>query len=310
MDKKQELVVHSSTLLKTVGKLSTMELKLMFHCITKVRRDGDMDDGNRHFELSHTDFSERIGKDNCYVSMREAARKLMRRTITFGSVIDKNGRVWDGEEINVLARQKWNEGEGVIRLSFTSEFMPLLVKLKGNYAQYLFNDVSKLESHYAIIFYGILRNHFNIQEKYHTNDNLIITVDEMRRIFELESKYKAHKDFKKYVLDRAVDEINKLSPLNVKYEQDKRGRRIDGYIFKVTEKAKNLDAGAKASKKVQKTCEGVKKAFENGKIIKINGDLVKDISGNIVSFNDGAGNLFELVKKGAEIEIYQREKLF
>ena len=42
----------------------------------------------------------------------------------------------------------------------------------------------------------------------------------------LEDKYAANKDLKKYVIDTAVDEINKKSPYYVTYEMTKTGRKF------------------------------------------------------------------------------------
>ena len=304
------LVVHSATLLKTVGKLSTMELKLMLYCITKVRRDAGYEPENRHFEIHHADFSGAIKKENCYIAMKSAAKRLHQRIVVFNEpVTDKDGKVWDGEAVSVLTSHKWREGDGTIKLSFSEEFMPLLANLSGKFAKYLFEDVAALESHYAIILYGLLRNHFNTQKSQGKKENLIIEMEDLRTFFELKGKYKAHKDFKKRVLDKAADEINRLSPLSVEYEQLKSGRRIVAYSFKVTSKhdeaAKPLPKRSKARKKIDLEMERVRQAFNLGKKVTFEGKELLELNGNIGSFEDGAANIYLMIKKGIEPKIKQ-----
>ena len=49
------------------------------------------------------------------------------------------------------------------------------------------------------------------------------------------------KNFKKYVLDLAVNEINEKTNITIGYEQKKKGRVITGFIFTVNEKRKAKD---------------------------------------------------------------------
>lgn len=52
------------------------------------------------------------------------------------------------------------------------------------------------------------------------------------------NEYKRMNDFKKRVLDLAVNEINEKSDLKVKYDNVKKGRSITGFKFVVHEKKK------------------------------------------------------------------------
>ena len=53
------------------------------------------------------------------------------------------------------------------------------------------------------------------------------------------------KNFKKYVLDLAVNEINEKTNIDISYEQKKKGRLITGFIFTVNEKRKEKDVTPK-----------------------------------------------------------------
>ena len=53
-----------------------------------------------------------------------------------------------------------------------------------------------------------------------------------------DGEYKAMNDFKKRVLDLAVNEINEKTDLTVSYTQEKKGRLIHGFKFTVKQKEK------------------------------------------------------------------------
>jgi len=274
----------------------------MHFCITKVRRDGGFGKENRLFEIRHDDFAALIGRDNCYAGMKAAVKRLQQQIVTINEPItDADGVTHAGGAINVLSAQYWADDEGYIKLEFSDRFMPYLTKLAGDYNKLFFEDIAQMKSTHSIRIYKLMRSHLNTNLKYGRNDNLLIEMSVLREVFELGDKYKVHQDFKKYVINRAVDEINRLSPLFVEYEQIKRGRRIHAYSFRVEDKAKPLPPKSKAAKAVQKTCDAIVNAHFKGRKITINGSVVIDLAGGLVSFGDCSANIFELVKKGAKI---------
>ncbi|MBX4377606.1 replication initiation protein, partial [Mycobacterium tuberculosis] len=63
----------------------------------------------------------------------------------------------------------------------------------------------------------------------------ILPIEIFRKQLGIEPKqYKGMSDFKKYVLDKAVEEINEHSDLLIDYVQKKDGRTIIGFYFNIT----------------------------------------------------------------------------
>ena len=58
-----------------------------------------------------------------------------------------------------------------------------------------------------------------------------VDVDWLRSIFQVQDKYKTIKDFKKYIIDPAIIDINEHSNIWVKYGQRKSGRTITHFQF-------------------------------------------------------------------------------
>jgi len=77
----------------------------------------------------------------------------------------------------------------------------------------------------------------------------------LKKTFQLEDKYKAIKDFKKYVLEPAVLDIKKHSDIRVDWVQRKTGRAVTHFTFKFNLKAKKIKR-----KNTELTYQGVKKS--------------------------------------------------
>lgn len=68
--------------------------------------------------------------------------------------------------------------------------------------------------------------------------NQSVSVGELRRILQLETKYKEFRELNKFVIKVAVNEINEKSDLLLSIEPIKQGRKVVALEFKVAKKAK------------------------------------------------------------------------
>jgi plasmid replication initiation protein len=75
-----------------------------------------------------------------------------------------------------------------------------------------------------------------------------VTIEWLREAFQLDGKYPAIKDFKKRVIEPAVEQINELTPLWVKWDQRKTGRRVSHLLFTFGKKPSEKAAKARKAK--------------------------------------------------------------
>ena len=105
------------------------------------------------------------------------------------------------------------------------------------FTQYLLSQTANLSSVYSVRLYELL-----IQWKTAVKTP-VFELSLFRGQMGLDDgEYKAMNDFKKRVLDLAVNEINEKTDLTVSYTQEKRGRTITGFKFTVRTKDKPKDA--------------------------------------------------------------------
>ncbi|MFW1886699.1 replication initiation protein, partial [Acinetobacter nosocomialis] len=74
---------------------------------------------------------------------------------------------------------------------------------------------------------------------------LISLSDFRHKIGVLDTEYKRMYDFKKYVLDIALKQVNEHNDITVKVEQHKTGRSITGFSFSFKQK-KSVSKSAKS----------------------------------------------------------------
>lgn len=100
---------------------------------------------------------------------------------------------------------------------------------KNGYVKYRLRYTASMKSQYSILLYSMLRDWLNTGRKEHE-----ITIDRLRDQFGANDKsYDLFKDFRKRVLDVAVDEINLISDIHVEYSRVKSNRKVVAIKFKV-----------------------------------------------------------------------------
>ena len=179
--------------------------------------------------------------------------------------------------ISPISKIEWNEAEDYISLYFTPEILPYITLLKKNFTQYKLEYIANMESKHSIVLYKMFSMYYNQymyyrdhgnrrQDQIESFRNPKISVKELREQTGTTDKYvKRFGDFKYFVLDKAVNEINEKTDLTIAYEKIRSGRRISDIQFHI--KKKVADASQEDVKHI-KTVEQTQRErdMENAKI--------------------------------------------
>jgi plasmid replication initiation protein len=111
-----------------------------------------------------------------------------------------------------------NKDSGNIKIQISRRMKPYLLFLKERYTQYELLYTLAMKSQYSIRLYELLKS-YEYQRK------RIFDIEELKLRLSAEH-YKRFPDFKRKVLDRALEEINTLSDLDVTYTIIKESRRF------------------------------------------------------------------------------------
>lgn len=240
------LIVKDNALIEASHKLSEAEQRLILLAILKGREYCDSIEQLKGQELiiHANDYSKIFGinKDMAYVSLKKAVLGLFEAKWGYKYTNDRGNKVVRYERFTQSAQ--YVEGEGLVSFKFSDAIIPMLVELERNFTTYEIGQVASLTSRYAMRLYEMIMRHFDKQKG---KGMLRISLDELRfRLGLLPTEYKAMSDFKKYVFDLAIRQINEKTDINISYEQQKKGRVITG--FEITSKYKASVKNAKKTK--------------------------------------------------------------
>ena len=111
------------------------------------------------------------------------------------------------------------------------DLKPYLLGLKEFFVSYRFYYVMAMKSQFSVRLYELLKSYGNL-------GNVTFKIETLKeRLDLLPDKFAQWNDLKRYVIEKAINEINLLTDLNVEYEPIKDGRTISKVKFIMTEKS-------------------------------------------------------------------------
>ena len=234
-----ELIVKDNALIQASYTLDTVEQRLILLAIAEARETGHGITENSLLEVHASSYINtfNVEKHTAYTVLRDASRSLFDRYVTYHDVNPKTGkdRSFHCRWVDKIG---YEPQSGIVFLRFTQDIVPLITRLEENFTKYELEQVSRLTSSYAIRLYELL-----IQWR-SAGKTPIFDLAIFRQQLGVEAQqYKTMSNFKTYVLDFALNQVNELTDITAKYEQHKKGRSISGFSFTFKQK-KNTSAKA------------------------------------------------------------------
>lgn len=137
--------------------------------------------------------------------------------------------------VPIIRELRWeDDAKNALQIRFTSEVLPYFTRLaSGNFTTYQLKDLFALDSVTSMSLYSyFIKNEFKYtnQESYEVE----LSLENIKALTDIgEKKYDRWVDFRRYVLDKIVEEINEKTTLKLEYDTIKKGRPIVGVRFKI-----------------------------------------------------------------------------
>jgi plasmid replication initiation protein len=273
-------VVKSNRVIEASYKLTLIEQKTLLAGISQIDSRKPLDP-LQGFEISVDDLiqlSETETK-NEYRDLKIAAERLLTRIVTINNPLPNEKRVTQ-LKTHWVSSVFYIPEEGKIRLYFSPQIVPYLSQLTSEFTQYQLKCIGKMSSIYAIRLYELLMQWKDVGKR-------DVELEWLKQCFELGDKYPSIKDFKKYVLDPAVKDINEHSSLQVAWTQRKSGRTVTHLLFTFAEKKPLIPEKPKrVTKPKEKMYFGVPKS-EIEKVARI-GESYEDVAARINKAKESA----------------------
>jgi plasmid replication initiation protein len=200
---------------------SELQLDLLFYLLSMFKKDRT--DGV--YEIVVKDLSAMTGKEYKYGYLRKATEEMGSRMFEV-STAKSLKQLW------MFQRVEYMIGEGRIEIEFANPIKPYLFDLKDNFTSFQLYAALRLGSKYAKRIYTLCSQW---KDKGQTQT---FSLDELKKMLTLvddkgNEKFERLSDFKRFVLDEAVKQINQHTDLQIGYTLQKRGRSFQSITFTV-----------------------------------------------------------------------------
>lgn len=234
-----EWVVMQNELLYAIGNLSADERKLIMYLSPLVRRMVDKDPKQNTFNVVASDFANFYDMDvkHVYKKLEDISNSMINKSFFLWNfyknekqgVVSKEGG--DKRGISWLGEAGYRKKRGILEVELTSTVISMLTVFDKMhpYTKYQRSLIINL-THYGIVLFELIMSCMHQQFKKKT-----FTVDYLREKFNCMESYPKIAEFKRNVIDKAVEDINTLGVMTVSYDQRKTGREVTHIIFSFTD---------------------------------------------------------------------------
>lgn len=224
--KSTSLVVKANRLVQASYKLELVEQRVMEMAIAWSRLHVEQLTVETWIELSVAEYVDLYKSDpkSAYRQLRQAAKNLRLRTLVIEGIDLQTGKPSTLETgwVNSIL---YVPDAGLIRIQFSAAIVPCISQLEEQFTSFKINSIIGLSSAYAIRLYELLKQYEKIKKR-------SFELQELREYLEAtDVAYDRMDNLKSRVIDKAVEQINAHSDLNISYLPQRRGRFIVGFDF-------------------------------------------------------------------------------
>ena len=229
-----ELVVKSNQVIEASYRLTLSEQRLILLCVQQIKKAQTVRVTDT-FTVTAMAFADMFDtpQKNAYRELQTVADRLYDRSVTVHDPDPENPKIAT-TKTRWITSVSYLPDEGTIQLTFAQKMLPYIAMLEGGFTRYNLEHIANMTSVYGIRFYEFFK--FWLFGSSHGNKK--IGMAELKEKLELKDKYSSIKDFKLYVLDKAMSDINNASDLSASYETLKTGRKITHIEFSFAIKEK------------------------------------------------------------------------
>jgi len=237
-------VYQSNALVESSYRLTLGEQKLVLACVSQIKSDEPLRPEDE-FEVTAAQLAALSGStmQQAYRELNEAAENLFQRYVILDNYPNTGKKRSRKLKTRWLSSIEYKEGEGTLVLTFAQKIIPYLSQLRAQFTKYKLEYVGRMRSVHGIRLYELLM-------QWQKTGQREVELGWLKTQLQLENCYPSIKDFKKRVIDHAVNDINLHSNLAVSYTQRKKGRVVTHFIFSFADKyAPKEDKQAKQREK-------------------------------------------------------------
>ena len=220
-----QLVRKGNELVEARYKFDIWETRLYGKMLTMIKpSDSDL----LEYKIYVGELLKDIGLSDAgenYVAVKEAARKLLTKTIKIRRQTSEGEKEFETGFLNGVDSFVDPKDGSHITIQFHPNLKPYLLELQERYLQYDIRNLWGLNSVYSVRMYELLKQYEKIKKRYFTLDDL------KYRLAIDPAEYKKYSHFKDKILLRAQADLGNHTDISFSFEEHKTGRQITAYTF-------------------------------------------------------------------------------
>lgn len=231
-ERNQSIVVSNRLIQNSYFDLNMIPLKTLLYSISKIQKD---DAPNKVYSISIRNLCQvcnmRIKGTNTYKGRNGVVYKAMRELrAKHLDLFDEQGRAFN---TGWFSKVKMENDNDTVYYTFDSDLMPYLFNLTnemGGFTISVMEIVCALETPQGIRLYLFLRSIASLGQKQR------IDLDTIRERTGNAGRYELYADVRRFILNPAIEDINKYSDIDVSYLIHKEGRKVVALDFTIITK--------------------------------------------------------------------------
>ena len=227
-----DLIVKDNALMNASYNLDLVEQRLILLAILEARESGKGINANDPLIVHASSYINQfdVERHTAYQALKDASKDLFARQFSYQEKRERGRANITSRWVSQIA---YIDETATVEVIFAPAVVPLITRLEEQFTQYDIEQISGLSSAYAVRLYELLICWRS------TGKTPVIELAEFRkRLGVLNDEYTRSDNFKKWIIENPIKQINEHTDITASYEQHKKGRSIIGFSFKFKSKVK------------------------------------------------------------------------
>ena len=224
----EEWIVLQNRLLNAISNLELNERRLIMFLSPLVRKEVDKNPYQSTFIVRVRDFQDEYGiKSKAYYQeLEKICNSLQHKTYEFWN-FSANKKYKSKVKVAWITKGDYKDNQGEVHIDLHNDVIEMLTVFdKTNpFTKYQRQMIVKLGC-YGIILFELISSCLHQKNKTKS-----YTIEYLREKFNCTDTYPVISEFKRNVLDKAIKDIEKHTPLTITYTQVKKGRVVTDIVF-------------------------------------------------------------------------------
>jgi Initiator Replication protein len=223
-----DLVVTSNDLVLAKYNFSLWQKRIFNYFVSQIDKDATDFTLQRIYISDLIHFFDAGDGREVYEIIANVPKQLYNSSIKVPYISEEGHHRYG--EMRIITRYTKPEdrelGNAYIEFKFNDDLKPHLLELKRRFLRYDMQNIVGLQSVHSVRMFEILKSYEYLGE-------VNFEVEFLKTVLELGDKYKLYADFRRYVIDKAREDLHKYCDIFFDYHEIKKSRKVNEVVFTI-----------------------------------------------------------------------------